>query len=60
MKLIVTMVLVFKLGPFKTSISQPLWNANFIGPEGCDSEVLNGSVFYVLKCKIWINNREVS
>jgi len=34
-----------KLGPLKTSMSQPLRNANFMGPEGCDIEVFNGSVF---------------
>jgi hypothetical protein len=31
-----------KTDPFKTSISQPLWNTDFIGPEGCEMEVLNG------------------
>jgi hypothetical protein len=46
--------IVFKLGPFKTCISQPLWNADFIGPECCEMKVLNGSVFALLKCKNWV------
>jgi hypothetical protein len=53
-ELIVTKVLFFKLSPFKTCISQPLWNANFIGPEGCEMQVLNGSVFTHLKRKTWV------
>jgi hypothetical protein len=36
----------FKLGPFKSFILQPLWNANFLGPGGCKMKDLNGSVFY--------------
>jgi len=38
--------IVFKLGSFKISILQPLWNANFIGSEGCKIDILNGSSFY--------------
>ena len=45
-KLIVTMVLFFKLGPLKSFISQTLWNANFIGSEGCEMKDFNGSSFY--------------
>ncbi len=32
--------------PFKTCISQPLWNANYLGPEGCEMKDFNGSSFY--------------
>jgi hypothetical protein len=38
--------IVFKLGPLKSFISQPLWNANFHGPEGCEMKDFNGSSFY--------------
>ena len=34
-----------KLDPLKTSISQPLWNANFIGLGGCEMKVFNGKKF---------------
>jgi hypothetical protein len=26
---------------------QPLWNVNFISPEGCKIEILNGSGFFL-------------
>jgi hypothetical protein len=47
-KLIVSMDFFFKLGPLKISISQPLWNADYIGPEGCEIEIFNGSIFLTL------------
>jgi hypothetical protein len=34
-----------KTDPFKSSISQPLRNSNFIGPECCEMEDLNGPIF---------------
>ena len=33
-----------KSDPFKTCISQPLWDAYFIGPECCEMQVLNGPI----------------
>jgi hypothetical protein len=27
-------------------MSQPLWDADYIGPEGCDMKVFNGPGFY--------------
>jgi hypothetical protein len=31
-----------KTDPFKSFISQPLCNVNFLGPEGCEMKDLNG------------------
>jgi hypothetical protein len=42
----------FKVGPLKTSISQPLKNASFLGLDGCEIEVFNGSGFTLLKHRI--------
>jgi hypothetical protein len=33
-----------KTDPFKTFISQPLRNANFLGPGGCEMKFLNGPI----------------
>jgi hypothetical protein len=53
MKLIITMVLFFKLGPFKTTISQPMENANFIDPSRLrDSGFERISFFTLLKRKL--------
>jgi hypothetical protein len=45
-KRIVAKRIILKLGPFKSFISQPLCNANLLGPEGCEMKDLNGSSFY--------------
>jgi hypothetical protein len=46
-----------KTDPFKSSISQSLWNANFIGPEGCEMEDLNGpnlKTIPFMECIAWL------
>jgi hypothetical protein len=34
-----------KTDPFKSFISQPLWDVNFLGPECCEMKDLNGPNF---------------
>jgi len=45
-KLIVTMVLFFKLGPLKSFISQPSEPRKLAFHKGCEMKDFNGSNFY--------------